>query len=176
MRLKLLLFTYLVSMPLFAQNSDRDAPAYIEADQVEMHERDNLSIYKGHVKITRGSIRITGDEVIIQNRDGKPHHIEVNGKPATFFQLNDLNEEVSAQSFQMIYLTENSLLELKQQALLIKNQNRFSSEHIIYDIHNDIVKAGYDNKTNTDEQTQPRVKITLHPEPPAEKTTTTPSQ
>lgn len=161
-------------MPLFAKTSDRDAPAYIEADQVEMHEHDNLSIYKGHVKITRGSIRITGDEVIIQNRDGKLEHIEVNGKPATFFQLNDLNEEVSAQSFQMIYLTENSMLELKQQALLVKNQNRFSSEHIIYDVHNDIVKAGYDNKTNTDEQ--PRVKITLHPEQPPEKATTPPSQ
>jgi len=167
----LLLFVYLVSTPLFAQNTDKEAPVHIEADSVEMHERDDLSIYKGNVKITKGSIRITGDKILIQNRHGKLEHIKVNGKPATFFQLNDLNEEVSAQSFEMMYLAENSMLELNQQALLVKNQNRFSSEHIIYDAHNDIVKAGHGDKPTTNGQ--PRVKITLHPE---QTTTTTQAQ
>ena len=167
----LLLFVYLVSTPLSAQNTDKEAPVHIEADSVEMHERDDLSIYKGNVKITKGSIRITGDKILIQNRHGKLEHIKVNGKPATFFQLNDLNEEVSAQSFEMMYLAENSMLELNQQALLVKNQNRFSSEHIIYDAHNDIVKAGHGDKPTTNGQ--PRVKITLHPE---QTTTTTQAQ
>jgi len=175
MHLKLLLlFTYLVSPPLCAQKTDKEAPINIEADRVEMHERDGLSIYKGNVKITKGSIQITGDEILIQNRNGKLEHIKINGKPATFFQLNDLNEEVSAQSFQMKYLAENSMLELKQQALLVKNQNRFSSEHIIYDAHNDIVTAGHDTTTTTTEQ--PRVKITLHPEQPPEQTRPTQPQ
>ena len=172
MHLKLLLLVAcIVSTPLSAQNTDKDAPVHIEADRVEMHERDDLSIYKGNVKITKGSIKITGDKILIQNRNGKLDHIKVNGKPATFFQLNDLNEEVSAQSFEMKYLAETSLLELKQQALLVKNQNRFSSEHIIYDAHNDIVKAGHDNEASTDEK--PRVKITLHPEQSPEQTSTT---
>ena len=147
---------------MFAQNKDKEAPVHIEADRMELHERDSLSIYKGNVKISKGSIRITGDEILIQNLDGKLQHIEINGTPATFFQLNDLNEEVSAQSFHMKYLAENSILELKQKALLVKNQNRFSSEHIVYDAFNDIVKAGSNNQTPTDEK--PRVKITLHPE------------
>jgi len=172
MHLKLLLlFTCLVSTPLFAQSTDKEAPVHIEADRVEMHERDDLSIYKGNVKITKGSIRISGDKILIKSRDGKLDHIKVNGQPATFFQINDLNEEVSAQSIEMMYLAENSMLELKQQALLVKNQNKFSSEHIIYDAHNDIVKAGHDNKTSNNDK--PRVKITLHPEQTSEPTSTT---
>ena len=170
MHLKLLIFSLiLANTPLSAQTSDEDAPVNIEADRVEMHERDNLSIYKGNVKITKGSIKITGDEIFIQNQNGKLQHIKVSGKPATFHQLNDLQEEVSAQSYQMKYLAKTSILELKEQALLVKNQNKFSSEHIIYDAHNDIVKAGHNNKTPTKEK--PRVKITLHPE---QKTTTQP--
>ena len=171
---RFLLFIYLVSTPLFAQNTDKEAPIHIEADRVEMHERDDLSIYKGNVKITKGSIRISGDKILIKNSDGKLDHIKVNGTPATFFQLNDLNEEISAQSIEMKYLAKNSMLELKQQALLVKNQNRFSSEYIIYDAHNDIVKAGNDNKTNSNEQ--PRVKITLHPERASESTNKTQPQ
>ena len=168
MHLKLLILSLLlVNTSLIAQTSDKDAPVHIEADRVEMHERENLSIYKGNVRITKGSIQITGDEIFIQNKNGKLQHIKISGKPATFYQLNDLNEEVSAQSYQMKYLAKNSMLELKQQALLVKNQNRFSSEHIIYDAHNDIVKAGHNDKTATEEK--PRVKITLHPE----KTSTT---
>lgn len=158
-----LLFLMLFSSYLFAQNKDKDAPVHIEADRVEMHEKDSLSIYKGNVKISKGSIQITGDEILIQNKDGKLQHIEINGQPATFFQLNALNEEVSAQSFHMTYLAEDGMLELKQQALLVKNQNRISSEHILYDSLNDIVKAGQDSITPADET--PRVKITLHPEP-----------
>ena len=49
-----------------AKTADKDAPLHIEADQVEMRERDDTSIYRGHVKITKGSLIISGDTIIIK--------------------------------------------------------------------------------------------------------------
>lgn len=169
---KLLLLTALFFSSLVcALSTDKGAPLNIEADQVEMREREGTSIYTGHVKITKGSLKITGSKITIKSKDGELHLIEIQGTPATFFQLNDLGEEVSAQSHQMEYLANSGLLELKENALLLKNQNRFSSQHIIYDTQKDIVKAGNNNEPSVDNQQPPRVKITINP-----KKTTTPDQ
>ena len=162
----LLLLFFSMTVTAFAKSSDKKAPLHIEADQVEMREKDNTSIYKGHVKITKGSLKITGNKIIIINKNGELHLLKILGKPATFFQLNDLDEEIIAQSYQMDYLENSGILELKEQALLVKSQNRFSSEHIIYDTQKDIVTAGHGDKT-PDPEEKPRVKITIHP-----KTTT----
>jgi len=153
---------FLTPQHAFAKADDSNAPIEIEADQVEMRERESISVYTGNVKIVKGSIRFTGDKIIITSKDGQLEHIKIEGTPATFFQLNDLNEEISAQSFQMLYLASNNTLELTKQALLMKDQSQFSSEHIIYDAQNDVVKAGENQATPGDEK--PRVKITLHPE------------
>jgi len=156
------LIALLFTMNAFAKSTDNDAPLHIEADQLEMRENDSESIYSGNVKITKGSMRITGDKIIIKNKDGRLHKIHIDGKPATFYQLNDLEEEISAESHFMDYKAETGILELKEKALLLKNKNRFSSEHIIYNTLKDIVKAG-NNNTSTLEET-PRVKITIYPE------------
>ncbi len=158
----ILFFAMLFSANSFAKTTDKDAPVHIEADQLEMRERDNISIYNGNVKITKGSMKITGDKIIIKNRDGRLYRIKVDGKPATFYQLNDLDEAISAESYFMDYQATSGLLELKEKALLLKNKNRFSSEHIIYDTLKDIIKAGNHNSPNPAQA--PRVKITIHPE------------
>lgn len=161
---------FLLSFNITAQakTTDKEAPVHIEADQLEMRERDNVSIYTGHVKITKGSLKITGDKIVIKNKNGNVHQIRINGNPATFYQLNDLNEVISAESHQMNYQADTGLLELKEKALLLKSQNKFSSEHIIYDTLKDIVRAGKENSHLAPEE-KPRVKITIYPENPSEK-------
>jgi len=153
------------SFNVHAKSTDEKAPLHIEADKLEMREKEDVSIYTGHVKITRGSMKVTGDKVVIKNNNGKLHSIHINGRPATFYQLNDLNEEISAESYSMDYRANTGILELKQKAILLKNKNRFSSEHIIYNTLQDIVKAGKGTPTiQTSPQDTPKVKITIYPE------------
>ena len=156
------LLLFFSSFNTLAKSTDKDAPLHIEADQLEMRENDNISIYKGNVKISKGSMKITGDKITINNKDGSLHKIHVVGKPASFYQLNDLNEVISAEGHLMDYKAKTGILELKEKALLVKNKNRFSSEHIIYNTLEDIVKAGNHKSPAIDET--PRVKITIYPE------------
>jgi len=159
----MILFALLYNISAFSKSTDKDAPLHIEADQLEIREKDSVSIYNGHVKITKGTMKISGDKIIIKNKNGSLYKIHINGTPATFYQLNDIDEVISAESYIMDYEAKTGLLELKEKALLLKNKNRFSSEHIIYNTLDDIVKAGNHNKP--DSQETPRVKITIHPEP-----------
>lgn len=151
-----------LSVNAYAKQSDKDQPTVIEADRVEMHDKQSTSIYSGNVVITRGSIKITGDKITIKNKDGSLQSATAIGQPATFYQLNDLGETITAQSNKIIYRARSGLLELQEDAELVKNKNRFSSAHIIYDTNKDIVKAGHKNKPET--STPPRVQVTLQPE------------
>lgn len=162
--------TFTLHTHAWAKSTDNNAPVHIEADQMEMREKEDISIYTGDVEITKGSIKITGDKIYIKNKDGTLYSIKIDGSPATFYQLNDLNEAISAQSHKMEYLAKEGKLELKKNAVLEKNKNRFSSEHIIYDTLKDIVKAGQasvneaQNGSQNNGQPPPRVKITIHPD------------
>ncbi len=174
--LLLFLVLFFLHISAWAKSSDNDAPVHIEADQMEMREKDSISIYTGKVKVTRGSIKITGDKIIIKNKNGELYSINIDGKPATFYQLNDLNEAISAESHKMDYTADSGTLELIKKAIPEKNKNRFSSDHIIYDTLNDIVKAGSTNILGSQpgQQKTPRVKITIHPEKKPEKSNVAP--
>lgn len=161
-----LLLALYTPLPAVAKTSDAEQPVHIEADSVEIREKDGLSIYRGHVKITRGSMNIQGELIHIHSNDDGLEKITVQGDPARFSQLNDANQEVSAESGDMNYDADSGILVLKKDAILIQHQNRFTSQHIIYDTRKDVVKAGNSPPTSSNdgtEQTPSRVTITIKP-------------
>ena len=55
--------------PLDAASVNLKAPIYIEADQVVIYEKEERSVYIGHVELNHGEIRITADKVIVYGKD-----------------------------------------------------------------------------------------------------------
>lgn len=154
-----------------AKTSDATQPIHIEADQVEIRDREGLSIYRGNVRIVQGTLRISGNEIRIRSADQGLQKVTITGNPATFFQLTDLNEEISAQGEQMEYQSRTGLLILERNAVLVQRENRFTSEHIVYNTQTNVVKAGTDSQTgNSNDVTPPRVTITIMPEKPVPAT------
>lgn len=161
-----ILFTclFMASYSAYAKTSDKNQPTYIEADSVEIREKEGISTYKGHVKISKGSLQIQGDLVHIISQKNAYQTFQIEGNPATFKQTNDLNEEISAQGQFIKYQSKTGILTLKKDAILIQKNNRFTSNHIIYDTQKDIVQAGQDNN-GTDSEKPQRVTITIRPDP-----------
>jgi len=157
-----------------AKSSDAEQPIYIEADQVEIRDREGLSIYRGNVHIVQGTLRINGDEIRIRSSDQGLQKVSVAGKPATFIQLTDLDEEISAQGEEMEYLAKDNLLILDRHAVLVQRDNRFTGEHIVYNTQTNVVKAGPADESDSPGNTAPpRVTITIMPEKAADKAATT---
>jgi lipopolysaccharide export system protein LptA len=163
------LMCLLLSPLAIAKTSDAQQPIYIEADQVEIRDQDGISIYRGHVRITRGSLRISGDQVRLHRADKGVERISVDGQPAELHQLNDADEEITAIAYHMDYEAGSGLLTLEKQAELIRHNNRFTSEHIVYDTNKDIVQAGQPQQPVANGP-KPRVTITIMPDPPAADT------
>lgn len=143
----------------WALKSDRDQPIHLEADNVELDDRQGISVYRGNVVITQGTMRITGDQVTVYTKpNGDLDHAVSVGKPATYQQRPDNKpEDVRARALTMEYFADKDTVILTDEARLWQGPNTFTSKKIIYDVANDHVDAGKDTGGS-------RVRITIHPE------------
>ena len=64
----LLALSVIPSTAVHALESDRDQPALIEADEVELDFGSGQRIYRGNVSIKQGTIRIIADELELFTR------------------------------------------------------------------------------------------------------------
>lgn len=130
--------------PVRALQGDEKQPMQIEADQVELDEAKDTSVYVGNVQVTQGSMHLTADHVTVYhyaNRHIK--YIIALGQPATYKQLLDGDQgEMQAFAKRMDYDAEKDELVLTQDALLIQGKDRLSSERIVYDRARERMQAG----------------------------------
>jgi lipopolysaccharide export system protein LptA len=143
-------------MPASALKDDEKQPILIEADDVEVLEAENTSIYVGNVQVDQGSMRLLGDHVTVYHRDDRrPRFMIALGSPASFKQLLDNDEgEVLAFAKRMEYDADKDELTLIEDALLIQGADRVSSARIVYDRARAHFRAGGEG----------RVRITITPE------------
>jgi lipopolysaccharide export system protein LptA len=143
-------------IPAAALEDDASQPILIEADDVEVLEAENTSIYVGNVQVDQGSMRLLGDHVTVYHReDRRPRFMIALGSPASFKQLLDNDEgEVLAFAKRMEYDADKDELTLIEDALLIQGADRVASERIVYDRARAHFRAGGSG----------RVKITITPE------------
>ncbi|MES9906296.1 MAG: lipopolysaccharide transport periplasmic protein LptA [Sedimenticola sp.] len=139
-----------------ALQSDQNQPTYIEADSVEMDDGTGISIYKGNVVVTQGSIRFTADKVVVTQKPGEADHLDATGRPVHFQQEVDNNEGlVKGRSKRVEYSSDSEIIYLIDDAFLTQKQDTFSSDRIIYDRAKAVVKAG------TSAKGKERVRVTI---------------
>lgn len=147
------------SGPLLALSSDRQQPMLIEADVAEIDDANGISVYRGQVKVTQGTLVLTGDEMTVINKDGDVDKVIMTGTPATYRQRPDnKDKDVFAKALRMEYYMRPEHVILLGKAEVEQDGDTMHSERIEYDIVKDLVNAGT-RKPNE------RVQIVIQPKP-----------
>lgn len=161
-----------VSSGVQALSTDREQPIVIEAAAAEADNRAQVTVYRGDVVITQGTLRITGDTVWIHYDDANTITKAVSvGKPAKFRQLGDGSEDyMTADAERMEYHADQDLILLLGNARYGEGKDKITAPRIVYDSRRGRVKAGASadgNQTNesaTGEADKPdRVRIIITP-------------
>ena len=138
-----------------ALESDRDQPALIEADEVELDFASGQRIYRGNVSIKQGTIRIIADEVELYYHDEQLEKAIARGNPAVFRQRPDQKpQDVIGQS-KIIELDEiNNIVTFIGQATIRQGRDAVSGDTIVYDMARDKMNVrGRTRTTKAPEQT-----------------------
>ncbi len=146
-----------------ALSSDKNQPTRIVADRVDVDDQKGISIFRGNVRLTRGSIRMTADIVTVY-RDNKQDLDKViaKGNPVSYRQTPDgKKEDVVAQARNVEYHAAKDRVILLQNAKVWQGKDTFTGNRIVYDIQRDIVHAT--KAPTATKGDKGRVEITIQP-------------
>ncbi len=155
----------------WALSTDKEQPIEIEADSAELDKEKGITIYRGNVVATQGSIRMTGDIMTVHFTDDELDILIMEGKPVTYRQLPD-NSEIynEAEALRMEYYELENLVVLIDKASFKQEGLNFSGSRIEYDTEHSKVKAGGGTKqksgtsdSGSSKTNGGRVKIILKP-------------
>ena len=139
-----------------ALQSDKEEPIGVEADSVDIDEGQGVSVYKGNVEVTQGSIHITAEKVTVTHKKGEADLVVAEGTPVTFQQQPDGDKGlVRGRALRTEYRTDSEVLLMIGEAVLTQGKDSFRSDRITYDRARAVVKAG------AAAQGKERVKITI---------------
>lgn len=81
-----------VATPAWALKSDRDQPMHVESDALRYESQQQRSTFTGNVVVTKGSIIMRGDKLVVTQTDGGKDDAVMYGnpgKPAFYRQKRD---------------------------------------------------------------------------------------
>lgn len=155
-----------------ARSTDREQPIVIEAGAAEVDNRAQITVYRGNVVITQGTLRITGDTVWIHYDDTNSITKAISvGKPAKFRQRPDDKEDyMTADADRMEYHADQDLILLLGNARYGEGNDKITAQRIVYDSRRGRVKAGANPGANQssgsasgETDKSDRVRITITP-------------
>lgn len=147
----------------WALPSDRNQPIRISSDTAELDEKQGVSVYRGRVRITQGSMLIRGDKVTVEADDDGIRKMIAVGQPARYEHKPSANQPlVKAQGQVIQFLSDKNQVVILKGAKLEQDDNIFQGDRINYDIKKQLVKAHSKGGTQTGSTSQ-RVEIVIQP-------------
>lgn len=165
----LLLFSVGMAGGAHALSSDKEQPLNIDADTVEIDDKAGVSVYKGNVTATQGTLVLDADIVTIYSPQRELDKVIAEGNPARYKQRPDnKDEDVRAKAQRMEYYADKGKLILLEGGHLWQGQDEFSGNRIEYDTRRDVVNASMSSsgKERVRIVIQPRKKDTAAPGKP----------
>ncbi len=140
-----MLLALLTASPAWALSSDREQPIAIEADRLEIDERQGISRYQGRVRLSQGTLHLEADQVTIYSEQRRLRRVIAQGQPARLRQRPDgATDDIEAEARQIEFDADSGLLVFTGQAELRQGGSLFRGERIAYDSRNDSVRASGD--------------------------------
>ncbi len=131
----------MIGLPLpsaMAERADRDKPTFIDSDQLNHDEQQQITIFTGNVVLTKGTLMIRGDRMEMrQDVDGNYFGV-ITGQPASFRQKRDVgNEFMEGESLRLDYDGQQEIVVLTDQAVMRRLEgdvlmDRISGDRLTY--------------------------------------------
>lgn len=156
----------------WAADPDREQPTEVTADALHYDDKKRLSVFTGHVVLTRGSLKITGERLELQENEVGDQTGTATGQLAYFERTRAQapNELIQGQAQRIVYDSKSNTLKLRGQGQLRRMRDGKLSDEVrgeAIDYFDDTGVFTAQGQAST--QGKPgRVHIIIGPKPPAQ--------
>lgn len=151
-----------------AEQADTTKPTQIEANRMQADDVRRLTIFEGDVVVTRGTLKIQADRIVVHQDAEGYQHSTATGKPVRFRQKLDPKPPATEGGWmegeaQRIEIDDKSgKIELFDAARVNRAGDEVAGNYILVDQRADFFSV-------TPGKGDGRVRATLQPKPPAKK-------
>ena len=117
----------------FSLDSDRDQPAIIDAQEIEIDFGTGRRIYRGEVTIRQGTLQVVADQIELFFNDGRLELAIAQGQPAIFRQQPEGSEyQIIGRGRQIVINEIENIATFTGDALLQQHLDTITGETITY--------------------------------------------
>ena len=163
MRALLVFVLIFVSGPVFSEKADKEKPTQIEASRMSSDETRRLTIFEGKVLLTKGTLTVRADRIVVRQDDEGYQYATATGAPVRFRQREDPKDGKEAQwmdgeALRIEVDDRKSTVELHEKARVTRGGDEVQGDYIFVDQRSDFfsVSAGKDSPGG-------RVRATIQP-------------
>lgn len=155
--------------PVAAERSDRDKPTQLEANRMSADDARKVSIFEGNVVLTKGTITLRGERVVVRTDTEGFQHATVTGNPVRFRQKTDAAQgrpgvwtEAEAQRLEID--ERNDRIELFERARVTRDQDEIRGDYVLLDQRSDFLSVSPGKGAAA--STEGRVRAVIQPKAP----------
>ena len=168
MKAVLLITLALCAASAAAEQADSTKPTQIEANRMQADDVRRLTIFEGDVVVTRGTLKINADRIVVHQDAEGYQHSTATGNPVRFRQKLDPKPPATEGGWmegeaRRIEIDDKSgKIELFEAARVNRAGDEVAGNYILVDQRADFFSV-------TPGKGEGRVRATLQPKPPAKK-------
>ena len=147
------------------EKADRDKPTQVEANKMSADDVRRVNVFEGNVVVTKGTIRITADRIVVRQDAEGFQFATATGKPARFRQRQDPKPGetegiwVEGEALRIELDDKNQKIELFDKARVNRGCDEVAGDYIFVDQRSDF----YEVKGGKDSGAKGRVKAVIAP-------------
>jgi lipopolysaccharide export system protein LptA len=155
-----------------AEKADQNAATQIEANRMSADDARRMTIFEGSVVLTRGTMRLTADRVVVRQDAEGFQFATATGRPARFRQRQDAKppekegQWLEGEALRMEMDDRSGRIELYDDARVKRGGDEVAGNYIMLDQRSDFfsVSTGKD-KDGKEQAPSGRVKAVIQPKP-----------
>ena len=155
----------LAALAAHAEKADRDKPTQVEANRMSADDVRKLNVFEGNVVVTKGTIRLTADRVVVRQDSDGFQFATATGRPARFRQRQDAKPGekdgiwIDGEALRIEIDERNQKVELHENARVTRGCDEVLGDYILVDQRSDF----YEVKGGKDSGAKGRVKAVIQP-------------
>jgi lipopolysaccharide export system protein LptA len=155
---------------VLAEKADQSKPTQIEANKMSADDARRMTIFEGSVVLTRGTMRLSADRVVVRQDAEGFQFATATGKPARFRQRQDPKPGekegiwLDGEALRIELDDRNQKVELFEKARVSRGCDEVAGDYIFVDQRSDF----YEVKGGKDGGAKGRVKAVINPKGGAE--------
>jgi lipopolysaccharide export system protein LptA len=166
-------FGLLLPGAALAERADKDKPTQIESNRMSSDEARRMSIFEGNVVLTRGTLVVRADRIVVRQDAEGYQFAEAAGKPVRFRQKGDAKGGrdgvwTEGEALRIVIDDRNERVELFDRARVTRDQDVVNGEYIFLDQRTEFfsVSSGKGAQASASSAPQERVKVIMQPKNP----------